>query len=168
MLYKNIFKAQTSCKDALKTLESDMTKKPGKLSYETILEDILPYLPYLLNRDYLESERNLHIDSYLIFKELGFELINGVIEPAPIKIYNYIKGNIISPETLISFKHFHDGVNIATASLSSMVIDTAGYDALGSCRKRQRESTSGLDILYVFHEGLTNAVKRRVRVSEFL
>lgn len=138
LVFKNMMKAQTSCKDALKVLESEMVRKPGKLSFETILEDILPYLPHILNRDYLDSERNLILESYLIFREIGFELINGTIEPAPLKIYNYIKGNIISPETLISFKHFHEGVNLTTASFSSMAIDTTGYDAFNSSRKRKR------------------------------
>lgn len=161
LFFKQLSRAMTETAEALRYLENNQPRKPDKLSSSTKSEDIYSFITKL----FFEAEEYEHKITKLlqdIFKELGFEVVLNNIEPALHRIVRIPKDFSINKLLISSFNR--------TAILSN-TIQTHNKDVSYQefeNRKRKRESIGGGKLIFVFNDGLTNAVKRKVRVQDLL
>jgi hypothetical protein len=73
---KNLFREVTETQRSLKLLESESERKAGKVSYTEQMTEILSYIRQLFNpvvdRSEDEDGGQMLLESYMVFKELGF------------------------------------------------------------------------------------------------
>jgi hypothetical protein len=105
------------------------------------MTDVFPFLPLLI------SERNLAL-SKEILENLGFDLSNNLVIPE-------VKSVVRLP------KNFD--FNLKTEENNEK--QTSQIRTIAS-QKRKRDTFNGP--VFVFHEGLTNAVRRKVRVIDLM
>lgn len=132
-------------KQMSETNEAIGSLRPRDLAHKTkltLVDDIVGYLPTLLSSPNRKFTQDL-------LKELGFEINSDNIVPEISRVVRLPNGFAL--EKGVNEEKKSEGVE-------------KKFDNIG-IKKRKRVYTG---VIFVYHEGLTNAVKRKVRIADLL
>ncbi|CAG9325399.1 CTF18 [Blepharisma stoltei] len=164
LYFKQINKAITETTDAIRYLENNQPRKPEKLPSSVACEDIYSFITKIFQSSSGNDDFDYEILKLLqdLFREFGFEVINGNVEPSVQRIVRIPKDFYIS-RTLVN--NFNRTAQV-TKTVISQVKEMTYQDFEN--RKRKRESLGGQSLAFIYHDGLTNAVKKKVRISDLM
>ena len=144
LIFKQLHKERTETLAALQQLELQQPRRPAKAPSAAAFLDVHGFLPNLLQGE--ESFNSAY--KHELLKELGFDLSKGKEEPRAALVVRMPRGFKL-PASLL-------------AEQTEQVNEQ--YDRL-ELKTKNTESRYRLN--FVYHEGLTNAVRRRVKVKTF-
>lgn len=147
--YRLINKFLQETTQALHLLESQRHRVPGKISYSSYMMDVVSFLPSIIP----PGDPFNFTEKYRALQEIGFSFKENKPEPefsVIVRIPKYFK--FVAREKLEIFQE-----EVPVEQYSRFEVN-----------KRKRESLQSFGIIYTHHEGVTNAIKRRMRVKDFL
>jgi hypothetical protein len=156
----HVAKAVTEGWETARGLEVDARGKPGKIAVQTTLEEVWPYILPMINPTACESAESF--PHWELFHSLGFSIVNKAVEPAIHRLIRLPANANLDPSVISWYERLQNTPKThAAKSVMDVIKDT-------TVTKRKRQTHEGVSVWYQYHEGLTNAVKRKVRICDLI
>ena len=160
VLGNHISKAVTEGWETVRELELQMTRKAGKIAVQTALEEVWPYVYSMIN-PVLAENGELGLSHWEIYHDLGFTVVNKASEPALHRVIRLPAGAMLRQNVLAWYEKMQNMPKTHVKTTMEVCKEI-------QIPKRKRQNREGVSVWYKYHEGLTNAVKRKVRISDLL
>ena len=156
----HIAKAVSEGWETARGLEIEAERKVGKIAVQTGFEEVWPFVLPMINPTVCDSAESVH--HWELFRTLGFSIVNKAVEPALHRLIRLPANSNLHPSVLAWYERKQSAPKAHSSKVTMDVLKDSAVT------KRKRGNHEGGSVWYQYHEGLTNAVKRKVRISDLI